>query len=47
MAATRDLASDTIRGFTGVYPGMNATGNGVKSSRPADCDRFEYDPGKP
>jgi xylan 1,4-beta-xylosidase len=46
-AATRDLASETIGGFTGVYVGIYATGNGTKSSRPADFDWFEYDSGKP
>ena len=46
-AATRDLATETIGGFTGVYVGMYATGNGSKSSRPADFDWFECGPGKP
>jgi len=39
---TRDLASEKIGGFTGVYIGMYATGNGQKSTRPADFDWFEY-----
>jgi len=41
-ATTRDLSSETIGGFTGVYVGMYATGNGRKSTRPADFDWFEY-----
>src|SRR5271170_1226438 len=47
QARTRDLSSETIGGFTGVYFGMFATGNGQKSSTTADFDWFEYHPGKP
>lgn len=46
-ATTRDLSSETIGGFTGVYVGMYATGNGRKCSRPADFDWFEYRAEKP
>ena len=41
-ALTRDLSSEKIGGFTGVYIGMYATGNGQKSARPADFDWFDY-----
>ncbi len=41
-ALTRDLSSEKIGGFTGVFIGLYATGNGQKSTRPADFDWFEY-----
>lgn len=41
-ALTKDLSSEKIGGFTGVYLGMYATGNGQKSTSPADFDYFEY-----
>jgi alpha-N-arabinofuranosidase len=41
-ALTRDLSSEKIGGFTGVYIGMYATGNGQTNSVPADFDWFEY-----
>jgi alpha-N-arabinofuranosidase len=41
-AATRDLSSEKIGGFTGVFVGMYATGNGKESTSPADFDWFEY-----
>jgi len=40
---TQDLSSEKIGGFTGVYFGMYATGNGQKSTRAADFDWFEYE----
>jgi alpha-N-arabinofuranosidase len=43
---TSDLASEKISGFTGVFIGMYATGNGQKSTSPADFDWFEYKPGE-
>jgi alpha-N-arabinofuranosidase len=43
-ALTRDLSSEKIGGFTGVFVGLYATGNGQKSTRPADFDWFEYRP---
>ena len=43
-ALTRDLSSENIGGFTGVFVGLYATGNGQKSTRPADFDWFEYSP---
>lgn len=41
-ALTRDLSSEKIGGFTGVYFGMYATGNGQTNSVPADFDWFDY-----
>jgi alpha-N-arabinofuranosidase len=41
---TRALSSEKIGGFTGVYLGMYATGNGQKSTVPADFDWFEFHP---
>jgi alpha-N-arabinofuranosidase len=43
-ALTIDLSSERIGGFTGVYIGMYATGNGQKNKNPADFDWFEYNP---
>ena len=43
-ALTKDLSSENIGGFTGVYIGMYATGNGRKCSNPADFDYFDYIP---
>ena len=36
------LSSETAGGFTGVYVGLYATGNGKKCSASADYDWFEY-----
>jgi alpha-N-arabinofuranosidase len=36
------LSSETAGGFTGVYLGMFATGNGLKSISNADFDWFDY-----
>ena len=41
---TRDLSSEQVGGFTGVFIGLYATGNGQKSTRPADFDWFAYLP---
>lgn len=41
---TKDLSTEVIGGFTGVYTGMFATGNGQANSNPADFDWFDYDP---
>lgn len=41
-ALTRDLSSEKIGGFTGVYIGMYAMGNGDKNNSPADFDWFDY-----
>ncbi len=43
-ALTKDLSSEKIGGFTGVYFAMYATGNGQKSTTMADFDYFEYIP---
>ena len=39
---SRFLSSETVGGFTGVYVGFYATGNGFKSSSNAEYDWFEY-----
>lgn len=36
------LSSETVGGYTGVYVGLFANGNGSKSSSNADFDWFEY-----
>ena len=36
------LSSETVGGFTGVYVGLYATGNGKPSTANADFDWFEY-----
>jgi len=46
-AETRHLSTELARGFTGVYLGMYATGNGTDSTGIAHFDRFEYTPGTP
>ena len=38
----RYLSSETVGGFTGVYVGFYATGNGKPSRANADYDWFEY-----
>jgi xylan 1,4-beta-xylosidase len=42
-AETRLLSSEVAGGFTGVYFGLYATGNGKNSLSPAYFDWFEYD----
>jgi alpha-N-arabinofuranosidase len=44
-AATKDLSTEVIGGFTGVYIGMYASGNGTPNTHPADFDWFDYEPG--
>ena len=39
---SRYLSSETVGGFTGVYVGLYATGNGKACSTNADYDWFEY-----
>jgi len=53
-ARTRDLSTETLTAqkganfnFTGVYFGLFATGNGQRSSVPADFDWFAYSPQSP
>jgi xylan 1,4-beta-xylosidase len=38
------LSTEVAQGFTGVYLGMYATGNGKLSAAPAFFDWFEYTP---
>jgi xylan 1,4-beta-xylosidase len=52
-ARTRDLSTETLTAqkgaafnFTGVYFGLFATGNGQRSTAPADFDWFEHQPTK-
>jgi len=40
--SARYLSSETIGGFTGVYVGLYATGQGQPSAAPADYDWFDY-----
>jgi alpha-N-arabinofuranosidase len=42
-AATQYLSREVAGGFTGVYIGMYATGNGKHSTAPADFDWFHMD----
>lgn len=42
--STRYLSSEVAGGFTGVYIGMYATGNGQSTAAPADFDWFDYQP---
>jgi beta-xylosidase len=44
-AAVRYLSSEVAGGFTGVYLGLYATGNGRPASTPAHFDWFDYEPG--
>ena len=41
-ALTKNLSTEKIQGFTGVFIGMYASGNGVSNTNPADFDWFEY-----
>jgi len=41
-ADTNLISTETAGGFTGVYLGLFATGNGVKSKTPAVFDWFDY-----
>jgi len=42
-ALTRNLSTEVIGGFTGVFIGMYASGNGTKNQYPADFDWFDYE----
>jgi alpha-N-arabinofuranosidase len=42
VAEARYLSSEVAGGFTGVFLGMYATGNGRRSSTDASWDWFEY-----
>ena len=41
-ALTRNLSTEVIGGFTGVFIGMYASGNGKSNQNPADFDWFDY-----
>ncbi len=41
-AETKNLANETIGGFTGVFIGMYASGNGKPNTNPADFDWFDF-----
>ncbi|MNW16151.1 hypothetical protein D3C71_2149060 [compost metagenome] len=40
------LSTEVAGGFTGVYFGMYATGNGSKAKQPAAFDWFHYEIGE-
>jgi alpha-N-arabinofuranosidase len=44
-APTKDLSTEVITGFTGVFIGMYASGNGSKNTNPADFDWFDFEQG--
>lgn len=46
-APTQNLSTETIGGFTGVFIGMVATGNGHKNTHPADFDWFDFEENRP
>ena len=41
-ALTKELSTEVISGFTGVFIGMYASGNGKNNQNPADFDWFDY-----
>ena len=42
-ATTRDVSTEKVGGFTGVYIGMYASGNGEANANPADFDWFDFE----
>jgi alpha-N-arabinofuranosidase len=40
---TKELSTEVISGFTGVFIGMYASGNGKNNQNPADFDWFDYE----
>jgi xylan 1,4-beta-xylosidase len=42
-ALTKYLSTEVIGGFTGVFIGMYASGNGKQNVKPADFDWFDYE----
>ncbi|HOQ05080.1 MAG TPA: glycoside hydrolase family 43 protein [Anaerohalosphaeraceae bacterium] len=42
-AATKNLSTEVIGGFTGVFIGMYASGNGKANQNPADFDWFDFE----
>ncbi len=43
FASTKPLSTEAIGGFTGVFIGMFASGNGKDNTNPADFDWFDYE----
>lgn len=41
-ASTKDVSNEVIGGFTGVFIGMYASGNGSANTHPADFDWFDF-----
>jgi len=41
-ASTRDVSNEVVGGFTGVFIGMYASGNGKANTNPADFDWFDF-----
>jgi xylan 1,4-beta-xylosidase len=46
-ALTKNLSTEVIGGFTGVFIGMYASGNGKSNQNPADFDWFDYEENPP
>jgi alpha-N-arabinofuranosidase len=44
MGETRLLSTEVAGGFTGIFFGLYATGNGKVCQSPASFDFFEYQP---
>lgn len=42
-ASTKDLSTERIGGFTGVFIGLFASGNGTANANPADFDWFDFE----
>lgn len=42
-ATTKDVSNEMIGGFTGVFIGMYASGNGKANTNPADFDWFDFE----
>lgn len=41
-ALTKDVSNEVVTGFTGVFIGMYASGNGKANTNPADFDWFDF-----
>jgi len=42
-ASTKDVSNEVVHGFTGVFIGMYASGNGKANTNPADFDWFDFE----
>lgn len=42
-ATTRDISNEVVGGFTGVFIGMYASGNGKANANPADFAWFDFE----